>query len=63
MLKDEDKVKIGYRIGYMVEETEAGFVQPNLSIEKPDDALALHDALGEQLKLSVSKEQLKKNNG
>jgi len=40
-LKDEDKLNIGYRIVYMVEETEARFVQPTLSIEKPDDALAL----------------------
>lgn len=55
-LSDEDKLNLGYKLVYTVRDSETRFVTPTYRIESLEDALATHDAIGDQLQTTVSTE-------
>jgi predicted ATPase len=57
-LSSADKLNLGFKLVYKTEDTESRFITPTLKFKTVEDVLALSDAIGDQLKVGVSKENL-----
>jgi predicted ATPase len=55
-LTDEDKLNLGYKIVYKVEGLESRYISPSIKLDKVEDIKAMFDAIGDQLSITVSKE-------
>jgi hypothetical protein len=53
-LASPEKLGLGYQVVYKVLESEARYIQPSLDFKTVEDALAMNDAVGNQLNFSVS---------
>lgn len=54
-LNGEGKLNLGCKLAYAVTDTETRFVSPTYRIESLEDIIATHDALGDQMAMTVSK--------
>ncbi|GGB73459.1 AAA family ATPase [Shewanella inventionis] len=60
-LINKDKLNLGYKITYKVEDIQARFVSPSVDFKNIEDVIAMKDAVGEQLSCSISSENLDVN--
>lgn len=60
-LNDKDKLNLGYKIVYKVEDVESRYISPSVDFKDVKDMIAMKDAVGEQLSFTVSKENLDVN--
>ncbi|MGE6569805.1 DUF3696 domain-containing protein [Shewanella vesiculosa] len=60
-LTDKNKLNLGYKLVYKTEDLEARYVLPSLNFQSVEDIMALTDALGDQLKFTVSSEDVEQN--
>jgi len=60
-MNDIDKLNIGYKLVYKINDCEYRYVQPSNNINEVEDALPLKDALGDSLSISISKEDININ--
>jgi predicted ATPase len=60
-LISEGKLNLGYQLVYVTKESETRFISPTMDIQSVDDALAINDAIGERLGVTISKEDLNLN--
>ena len=60
-MEDEDKLNLGYKLVYRVNEHEYRYVRPTMEIKDVETSLAVKDAIGESLQITISKEDLSIN--
>jgi hypothetical protein len=57
----EDKLNLGYKLVYKTEQGNARYITPSKHFDGMDDVVAMSDALGKGLSITVSNESLEEN--
>jgi predicted ATPase len=60
-LIDKDKLNLGYKLVYKTSDIESRYITPSLELNSVEDALAISDAVGDKLQMTISKQNLDEN--
>jgi hypothetical protein len=60
-LMGKDKLNLGYKLVYKVVQGNSRYITPTTEFSSPDDVIALSDALGKGLQVTLSRENLADN--
>ncbi|WP_174208634.1 AAA family ATPase [Shewanella halifaxensis] len=60
-LIDKDKLNLGYKVVYKAEILKCRYISPSTDINSLEDAMAIYDAIGDNLQMTISKANLENN--